>query len=88
MSNQPKITYRSDTTGCIYQMMMHYSGNPRKGFTIQAVNMDGIIVHESHMYDYVFPWRKTIDKFFDIVDHHINRDAWVPVYVMGEQKRS
>lgn len=72
MSNQPKITYRSDTTGCIYQMMQH-NGT----LTIQAVNhLDGTIVSESPCYAYHFSWRKTIDMFFDLVTVHINENVW------------
>lgn len=67
MSNQPKVTYRSDTTGCTYQMMQHLDS-----YTIQAINFDGLVVAESMRYAYVHPWRKTIDAFFDVVTAHIN----------------
>lgn len=71
MSNQPKIIYRSDSTGCSYQMMQQ-----DRVFTIQMVNIDNQIVKESPVYAYAFPWRKTIDIFFDIVTDHINCGEW------------
>lgn len=71
MSNQPKITYRSDSTGCSYQMMQ------RNGtFAIQVINLDGIFIEESPVYAYQFPWRKSIDLFFDKVTAHINGNSW------------
>lgn len=72
MSNQPKITYRSDTTGCTYQMMQHTST-----FTIQAVdNMADVVVESSPQYAYRRPWRSTIDMFFDVCTVHINTGRW------------
>lgn len=72
MSNQPKITYRSDSTGCTYQMMQHGGS-----FTIQAVNLDGVCVDESPRYAYVVDgWRKSIDLFFDVITVHINHSKW------------
>lgn len=72
MSNQPKITYRSDTTGCTYQMMQQ-----NRDFTIQAVNIDGIVTSESELIRYSpGEWRNTIDHFFDIVTIHIIYGRW------------
>lgn len=71
MSNQPKITYRSDTTGFTYQMMQH-----NKAYTIQAVNFDGVCVAESPQYPYIYPWMKTIHDFFDVCNVHINDRVW------------
>lgn len=71
MSNQPKITYRSDTTGFTYQMMQQ-----DKSFTVQAVNLDGVVVDESHNYTYVWPWRLSINCFFDVITLHINTGRW------------
>lgn len=70
-SNQPKITYRSDSTGCTYQMMQQ-NGT----FEVQVVDIDGIIKTQSPVYAYLFPWRKTINMFFDIVTTHINYNIW------------
>ncbi len=67
MANQPKITYRSDSTGCSYQMMQR-----DRTFVVQVVDMDGKIKVESPVYAYSFPWRNTINMFFDIVTEHIN----------------
>jgi len=71
MSNQPKITYRSDTTGCSYQMMLHQSS-----FTIQVINFDDVVVDESQCYPFLMEWRPTVNKFFDVVTHHINNGRW------------
>lgn len=71
MSNQPKITYRSDTTGCTYQMMQHNGS-----FTIQAVNFDGMVIAESHAYIYLAVWRTNINQFFDVITVHINTGKW------------
>lgn len=71
MSNQPKITYRSDTTGYTYQMMQH-----KGSFTVQAVNFDGVIIVESHAYIYLRVWRSNINSFFDVVTTHINTGKW------------
>jgi hypothetical protein len=72
MNNQPKITYRSDSTGSSYQMMQ------RQGtFAIQVLNFDNEVLSESPVYAYAFPWRKTIDMFFDIVTTHINENVWI-----------
>ena len=70
-SNQPKIIYRSDSTGCSYQMMQS-TGT----FTVLVSNFDGTAA-ESPVYAYAFPWRKSIDKFFDIVTAHINENEWI-----------
>lgn len=68
--NHPKISYRSDTTDSLYVM--------RQGldfFTIEVIKGDQSI-HETPQIPYVFPWRKTIDLFFDMVDCHINTGNW------------
>lgn len=71
MSNHPKITYRSDSTGCSYQMMQ------REGtFAVQVLTLDGEVKSESPVYAYAFPWRNTINMFFDIVTEHINDGEW------------
>lgn len=72
MSNQPKITYRSDTTGYTYQMMMHDNS-----YTIQAVNFDGRVMSESSRIIYLAVWRANINNFFDIITGHINNGDWV-----------
>ncbi len=71
MSNQPKITYRSDTTASSYQMMQRNSA-----FVIQVLNLDSEVIFESPEYRYVMPWRNTIDLFFDVVTVHINTNKW------------
>ena len=72
MSNHPKITYRSDSTGCSYQMTQ------REGtFVIQVLNFDNEVLSESPVYAYAFPWRKTINMFFDVVTEHINGNNWI-----------
>lgn len=71
MNNQPKITYRSDTTGCTYQMML-----AGRYFTIQAVNFDGVVIAETHHYVCVPEWRANINHFFDVVTRHINTGRW------------
>lgn len=71
MSNQPKITYRSDTTGCTYQMMQHGGS-----YTIQAVDLDGIVVDESHRFICLAVWRSNINGFFDVITNHINGRGW------------
>ena len=71
MSNQPKITYRSDTTGCTYQMMQH-----RGSFTIQCVNFDGVVIDESHSFIYLNVWRSNVNSFFDVITDHINGRGW------------
>lgn len=70
-SNQPKITYRSDSTGCTYQMMQRDGS-----YTIQAVNFDGIVVAESGYIIYLAVWRANINNFFDLVTEHINKGVW------------
>lgn len=72
MSNQPKITYRSDTTSSSYHMSM----GTNKCFIVIVERMDGSI--ESHIYAMQFPWRLTINRFFDIVDNHINTGECMP----------
>ena len=71
MSNQPKIVYRSDTTGCTYQMMQH-----KGSFTIQAVNFDGVVIAESNPIIYLKVWRANVNNFFDIITSHINYGRW------------
>lgn len=71
MSNQPKITYRSDTTRCTYQMMQS-----KGSFTIQVVNFDGVIIDESHPFIYLAVWRSNINSFFDTLEVHINTGRW------------
>lgn len=71
MSNQPKITYRSDSTGFTYQMAL-----AEGSFTIQAVNIDNVIIGESYNIKCLYPWRRSINLFFDIVDRHINTGHW------------
>lgn len=71
MSNQPKIIYRSDSTGCKYQMMQHNGS-----FTIQAVSFDDIVIDESNSYIYLAVWRSNINHFFDVVTVHINTGRW------------
>jgi hypothetical protein len=71
MSNQPKITYRSDTTASSYQMMQRNSA-----FVIQVLNLDSEVIFESPEYRYVMPWRNTIYLFFDVVNVHINTNKW------------
>lgn len=71
VSNQPKITYRSDTTGHSYQMMQQGGS-----FTIQVVNIDDIIIDESHPFIYLMVWRANIDSFFDVITMHINTGKW------------
>lgn len=71
MSNQPKITYRSDTTRCSYQMMQHTGS-----FTIQVINFDGLIVDESGSYIYLNVWRSNVNRFFDVITLHINTGKW------------
>lgn len=75
MSNQPKITYRSDTTASSYQMMQRDSA-----FVIQVLNLDSEVIFESPEYRYVMPWRNTIDLFFDVVTVHINTNKWAHAY--------
>lgn len=71
MTNQPKITYRSDTTGCSYQMMQH-----KGSFTIQVIDFDGLIIDESGTYIYLNVWRSNINHFFDVITVHINTKRW------------
>lgn len=71
MSNQPKITYRSDSTRCTYQMQQKNGS-----LTVQVVNLDGIVIDESHEYIYLKPWRSSINCFFDVVETHINTNRW------------
>ena len=71
MSNRPKIVYRSDSTGCTYNMVQQHGS-----FTIQVVTFDGKIVDGSHPFIYLKVWRANIDNFFDVITKHINTGKW------------
>lgn len=73
MSNQPKITYRSDSTGSNYMMML---GD--KSFRIIYECRSGAMGGISPLYACQFPWRLTINRFFDIITAHINTGEWMP----------
>jgi len=73
MSNQPKITYRSDTSGINYMMNMEDGG-----FVVAWEYRSGEGGGISPFYAYKFPWRLTVNYFFDIIDKHINDGVWGP----------
>lgn len=70
MYNHPKLTYRSDTTACTYEMMQRDGA-----FVIQVLQFD-VVQEESPEIPYLAPWRKSIDLFFDMVTSHINTGQW------------
>lgn len=72
-NSKPKIIYRSDSTGMRYEMWIH-GGT----FEIYIRADNGAIKGLSPCYAYLTPWRLTINRFFDIVDNHINTGEWMP----------
>lgn len=78
----PKIAYRSDTTGCVYEMHLGAPAHYRivcRPASPENINGEGINLFDASG-EIAFNkkgWRATILDFFRVVDHHINNRVFM-----------